>query len=140
MVSEDRDYYREALVELFDAEREAALGEGARLALLRFESRGSDQVATYTSVKVVDGGWKAYSTRGQDGAVYAKVEIVDLDGDMAEALDGESPATDFAIIADGYPVSGQVHKIAPDKVERPLGEPPLYKISGYRDTKDEYAG
>jgi hypothetical protein len=118
---------------VFDRERRRRLGAGAVLVFLRLTERDEDEAGTYESLLEPTNGWLPERVTGRDGAIYTRVQIADVSGDVATMMSAEpnSKPTHFA-------VSTQVFKIEPDKTVFPLGAPRVYEFRAYNQTGDTY--
>jgi hypothetical protein len=116
------------IAKAFDKLRNKFLGKGVKLLLLGFIGDGE-----YAVNKELSSGWLPERKTGSDGGIYTQVQIADLDGTLATAIDGTDEiarTTDFAI-------GTNLYKLEPEHTERPLMEPKIWILRGF-DTGKTY--
>jgi hypothetical protein len=69
-------------------------------------------------------GWRVETVRGDDGALFTRIRIVDGDAALAELVDGLEGLTDFG-------VGDEVYKAELDQTERPQGPPNEWVFRAY---------
>lgn len=111
----------------------AELGPAGDLVLLKFKGRDASPVyevlKVYSEVEGVN-GWRAERLSGQDGAIYTKLSIADVDGELSGVVSGESRAKHFSL-------GGNIFNINEDKTFRPLTQPLVWTLEGY-ETEETY--
>lgn len=115
----------------------ARFGPPGPLTALRFtgqSAEGDNQYATLKTYRADEAvnAWTAKTARGEDGALFTVIRILDGDGEAATLVDAEGGLTDFALV-------GRVFKVESDQTERPLRAPYVWTFRAHVNTTDVYA-
>jgi hypothetical protein len=111
----------------------ARLGPAGELNLLRFDGKDADpqyvSLKTYAANETVN-GWLAERIKGRDGGIYTQLTIADVDGEMAELMQGEGRPKHFAL-------EGHVFNLDEDRTFKPIAAPMLWTFEG-NETREIY--